>query len=56
MLKGIIELDQLELINGDDQVARGSQFPTLWSANVLKPKPKYLDAMLRTTARTWLSS
>lgn len=47
ILKGIIELDQLELIAGDEQVARGSQFPTLWSANTAKPKAKYLDAMLR---------
>lgn len=47
ILKGIIELDQLELIAGDDQVARGSQFPTLWSAQAPKLKAKYLDAMLR---------
>ena len=47
ILKGIIKLDQLQLIADDEQVARGSQFPTLWSANTPKLKAKYLDAMLR---------
>jgi hypothetical protein len=46
VLKGLIPLSRIagaRLICGDDKVARGSQFPTLWSPD---GRPRYLDALL----------
>ena len=46
LLKGLAHLmsSEHQLILDDDQVARGSQFPTLWGHGA---KPRYLDALLR---------
>lgn len=46
LLKGLARLEgsDHQLVLDDDEVARGSQFPTLWGHGA---KPRYLDAMLR---------
>lgn len=46
LLKGLAHLEgsDHQLVLDDDQVARGSQFPTLWGH---RADPRYLDAMLR---------
>lgn len=47
LLKGIIDADidgeRADLVLHDQEVARGSQFPTLWGRGA---NPRYLDAML----------
>jgi hypothetical protein len=47
LLSGLVAIseDDYELILDDHQVARGSQFPTLWGLE--KARPRYLDALLR---------
>lgn len=55
LLKGIIPLTAVDppgLVVGDSQVARGSQFPTLWGTNA---KARYLDAMRVRRGRTPLA-
>ena len=52
LLKGLAQLPEGEhqLVLDDSEVARGSQFPTLWGHGA---KPRYLDALLNAVLRRW---
>lgn len=44
LLKGLIAVPGLGLVRADEEVARGSQFPTLWGTH--GSRARYLDALL----------